>query len=108
MATSTRKAVLVLHEKLVRDDGSIVEMIIWQLPRPTPDRPHALKYRLYFGRGGKCLVRYDNESGKGDHRHIRGKETPYSFVSLSRLRRDFDSDMKKYGGENEKNPSIGR
>ena len=99
----------MLHEKIVRDDGAIVELVIWQLPRATPDRPHALKYRLYFGRGGKCLVRYDNESGKGDHRHIRGKETPYRFVSLAKLRRDFESDMRKYGGKDEKEDSgIGR
>ncbi|MDP2706129.1 MAG: DUF6516 family protein, partial [Burkholderiales bacterium] len=109
MAASARRAVLVLHEKIVRDDGSIVELVVWQLPSATPDRPHALKYRLYFGRGGKCLVRYDNESGKGDHRHIRGKETPYRFVSLAKLRRDFESDMRKYGGEDEKEDSgIGR
>lgn len=101
MATSARKAVLVLHEKIVRDDGAIVELVIWQLPRATPDRPHALKYRLYFGRGGKCLVRYDNEAGKGDHRHVRGKETPYRFVSLAKLRRDFESDVRRYGGEDE-------
>lgn len=99
----------MLHEKIVRDDGAIVELVIWQLPRATPDRPHALKYRLYFGRGGKCLVRYDNESGKGDHRHIRGKEMPYRFVSLAKLRRDFESDMRKYGGEDEEeDSSIGR
>src|SRR5476649_891070 len=24
---------------------------------------------------GKCLVRYDNETGKGDHRHVHGRET---------------------------------
>ena len=46
--------------------------------------------------------------GKGDHRHIRGKETLYRFVSLSKLRRDFDSDMKKYGGDDEKDAGIGR
>ena len=109
MATPARRATLVLHEKIVRDDGAIVELVIWQLPRATPDRPHALKYRLYFGRGGKCLVRYDNEAGKGDHRHIRGKETPYHFVSLAKLRRDFESDMRKYGGEDEEEDSgIGR
>jgi hypothetical protein len=109
MATSGRRSLLVLHEKIVRDDGAIVELVIWQLPRATPDRPHALKYRFYFGRGGRCLVRYDNETGKGDHRHIRGKETPYRFVSLARLRRDFESDMRKYGGEDEKEDSgIGR
>jgi hypothetical protein len=109
MATPARRAVLVLHEKFVRDDGAIVELVIWQLPRATPDRPHALKYRLYFGRGGKCLVRYDNETGKGDHRHVRGEETPYRFVSLVKLRRDFESDIRKYGGEDEEEDSgIGR
>lgn len=108
MTRSARTAILVLHEKIVRDDGAIVELVVWQLPRATSDRPHALKYRLYFGRGGKCLVRYDNESGKGDHRHVRGKETPYRFVSLAKLRRDFESDMRKYGGENEENSGIGR
>lgn len=109
MATPARRSVLVLHEKVVRDDGAIVELVVWQLPRATPDRPHALKYRLYFGRGGKCLVRYDNETGKGDHRHVRGKETPYRFVSLAKLRRDFESDVRKYGGEDEEEDSgIGR
>jgi len=91
----------VLDEKIVRDDGAIVELVIWQLPRATPDRPHALKYRLYFGRGGKCLVRYDNETGKGDHRHVRGRLMPYRFVSLTRLRRDFEADVRRYGGEDE-------
>ena len=108
MAKPAKSAILVLHEKSVREDGAIVELVVWQLPRPTPDRPHALKYRLYFGRGGKCLVRYDNESGKGDHRHVRSKETPYRFVSLAKLRRDFESDIRKYGGENEENSDIGR
>jgi hypothetical protein len=101
MVTAAKRAVLVLHEKIVRDDGAVVELVIWQLPRATADRPHALKYRLYFGRGGKCLVRYDNETGKGDHRHVRGKETHYRFVSLARLRRDFESDVSRYGGKDE-------
>jgi Family of unknown function (DUF6516) len=109
MATPARRAVLVLHEKFVRDDGAIVELVIWRLPSATPDRPHALKYRLNFGRGGKCLVRYDNETGKGDHRHVHGKETAYHFLSLAKLRRDFESDMRKYGGEDEEEDSgIGR
>lgn len=91
----------MLHEKIVRDDGAIVELVIWQLPRAILDRPHALTYRLYFGRGGKCLVRYDNETGKGDHRHVRGKETPYRFVSLAKLWRGFESDVRRYGGKDQ-------
>ena len=105
MATTARRAVLVLHEKIVRDDDAIIELVVWQLPLATPDRPHGIKYRLYFGRAGKCVVRYDNEVGKGDHRHIRGKEMPYRFVSLAKLRRDFESDMRKYGGQDEEEDS---
>ena len=46
-------------------------------------------------------MRYDNETGKGDRRHARGKETPYRFVSLARLRRDFEAGVRKYGGKDE-------
>ena len=101
MASQATKATLVLNEKIVLADGAIMELVIWRLPRPTADRPHGLKYRLYFGRGGKCLVRYDNESGKGDHRHIKEREESYRFISVSRLRRDFAADIKKYGGSDE-------
>lgn len=79
-----------------------MEIVLWRLPQPTPDRPHGLKYRLYYGRGGVCVVRYDNETGKGDHRHIRGRETPYEFKSVEQLRRDFERDVKAAGGHHEK------
>ena len=98
MAARARKAVLLLHEKLVREDGAIVELVIWRLPRATPDRPHRLKYRLYLGRGGECLVRYDNEAGKGDHRHMGTKEMPYVFVSIDQLLDDFLGDVAAWRG----------
>ena len=102
MADKATKASLLLHEKFVLANGDIVELVIWRLPRSTPGRPHGFKYRLYFGRGGRCLVRYDNETGKGDHRHILGKEMPYRFVSVAKLRSDFEADIRKYGGNHEK------
>ena len=46
-------------------------------------------------------MRYDNESGKGDHRHVKGREEPCRFVSVARLRRDFEADIRKHGGDNE-------
>ena len=101
MAANATKATLLLHEKVVLADGAIVELIIWRLPRATPDRRHGLKYRLYFGRGGKCLVRYDNESGKGDYRHVKGREESHRFVSVAKLRRDFEADMRTFGGDDE-------
>jgi hypothetical protein len=66
------------------------------LPRATPDRPLALKYRLYFGRGGKCLVRYDNETGKGDHKHVGEKEISFLFTTPEKLLDDFWDDVDKW------------
>ena len=95
------KAVLLLDERVEMPDGAVIEIVIWRLPEPSPDRPHSIKYRLYFGRGGKCLVRYDNEAGKGDHRHIGGREKPYQFVSVRKLREDFWADVVRFGGYDE-------
>lgn len=100
--TSAPKATLLLHEKVVLTDESVVEIVLWRLPEPTPERPHGFKYRLYYGRRGVCLVRYDNETGKGDHRHIRGREMTYEFKSVEQLRRDFEKDVKAAGGKDEK------
>ncbi len=89
------KAKLVYREKFIYADGSIREMVLWQLPEKTPDRPHGLKYRLYYGLpDGNCLVRYDNEKGKGDHRHIHGQETPYHFQDVDILIADFLHDIQ--------------
>lgn len=76
----------------------VVEMVIWQLPQPTSDRPHGIKYRLYCGQAGKCLVRYDNETGKGDHVHDGDDERPYLFVSLDQLISDFEADVLRLIG----------
>jgi uncharacterized protein YwbE len=63
------KAKLIYASKEVWADGTVVQAVVWRLPKLSAERPHGLKYRLYCGRGGVCLVRYDNETGKGDHRH---------------------------------------
>lgn len=90
-------ASLLAHAKEVRDDGSIVEIVIWALPEPVPPCAHAYKYRLYFGARGECRVRYDNERGKGDHRHLSGEEIAYAFRSVEQLLSDFQSDVERWG-----------
>lgn len=88
------KARLIYREKYIYDDGAIREMVIWQIPRKSAEKPHKLKYRLYYGLAeGTCLVRYDNEMGKGDHRHFRDKEEPYQFKDVETLVADFLSDI---------------
>ena len=56
-------AVQLARAKKVRDDGSIVEIIIWELPEPLPPSTHSYKYRLFFGASGVSRVCYDNERG---------------------------------------------
>jgi hypothetical protein len=44
------------------------------------------------------LVRYDNETGKGDHIHYGAKEVVYKFESVKKLRSDFWNYVKRMGG----------
>lgn len=75
--------------------GTIREIVIWLLQEPLPGCNHRIKYRLYFGElGGKCLVRYDNERDKGDHRHLLDKEEAYHFISVEKLIHAFDNDVR--------------
>ena len=88
-------AVLLHRERLDLDDGSVVEMVLWFVPEPVAGSCHPYKYRLYFGRGGVRLVGYDNERGKGDHRHRFGIEEPYRFTTVEQLMSDFLEDVAK-------------
>lgn len=89
------KAVLLYRDNAAQADGSIVEMTIWRLPEPNAERPHGLKYSLYYGRDGTRIVGYDNEAGKGAHRHVDGGEQPYAFVDVDTLVADFLADVRK-------------
>ena len=88
------KAALIFRLKHELDDGAIVEMVIWRVPQSVPGSHHGFKYRLYFGKGGKRLVGYDNERGKGDHRHVLGREFSYRFGSPEQLISDFLADVE--------------
>lgn len=70
-------------------------MVIWQLPSVSDDRPHGLKYRLFYGRDGKRIVGYDNERGKGDHKHLLNIEKRYKFISVEKLIADFLADIER-------------
>jgi hypothetical protein len=89
------KATLEYHDKALLPDGGIVEMTIWRLPATTAERPHGLKYSLYFGRNGQRIVGYDNEAGKGDHRHYGQREETYIFTTVEALVADFLADVER-------------
>ncbi len=93
------KADLLFHQRIGYDDGAIVEMLLWRVPLPVPPSPHNLKYSLFYGRPGVREVGYDNERGKGDHRHLQGIETVYVFRTVEQLIADFWTDVRSVRGE---------
>ena len=95
------KGRLILDIKSALEDGRVIQRRVWQLPQSTPDRPYGIKFSLYCGKDGKTIVRYDNESRKGAHRHIGPDEaeSAYDFVSLVRLLKDFAQDIENFSGE---------
>jgi hypothetical protein len=77
------KAKVLARTKEVRDDGSMVEVVIWELPEAVPPSTHSFKYRLFYGVEGACRARYGNERGKCDHRHLGDKEVDCVFLCRS-------------------------
>ena len=74
--------------------GGVIEIVVWAVPRPVPPSGHGFKYRLVFARGGERVVGYDNERGKGDHRHIGAVEKSYKFIDVPTLLADFMRDVE--------------
>ncbi len=70
-------------------------MVVWRVPLPVPPSQHGFKYRLVFVRHGRRVVGYDNERGKGDHRHIGEQEGGYRFIDIDTLVSDFLRDVEK-------------
>ena len=87
------KAGLLLRERHQIGDGCFVELKVWRVPRPVRGSAHRYKYSLAYVVRGECVVRYDNEAGKGDHRHVGGREMAYRFSTIDRLLDDFWSDV---------------
>ena len=93
------KAERLFHEKMIFADGAIIEVTIWRVPAEVPPSRHFLKYSLFYGRHGERLIGYDNERGKGDHRHYGDREESYVFTSIEKLLADFRADIEAIRGE---------
>jgi len=82
-------ATLILHRKRLYDDRAIAEIKLWLVPSAVRGSKHSFKYSLYYGRDGKRLISYDNEAGKGDHRHYEDSEEVHQFTTPEQLMADF-------------------
>jgi len=97
------KAELLIKERLSQGENNFAELALWRVPVPVPvlGSSHAFKYRLAFVVDGVCVLRYDNEAGKGDHKHVSAVETTYMFESPSRLLADFWHDVELWRAHHE-------
>ena len=94
------KAVALVRRRVVVASDAFVEIVVWRVAEPVPPSTHAFKYRLAYVVAEQCVVRYDNERGKGDHRHFGNKQRAYGFTSSDQLMADFTADIARWNREN--------
>ena len=83
------KAELLIRRRVAFGDRDFAELVVWRVPAPVPPTQHGFKYRLVYVVNGARVIGFDNERGKGDHRHDQDGETPYRFDGIDRLLSDF-------------------
>lgn len=87
---------LIIKTRKYLDDDSFVDMVIRLVSPPIIASQHDYKYRLAYVEHDVCAIRYDNEAGKGDHKHIGEIEIPTIFSSINQLIQDFKIDIQKH------------
>jgi Family of unknown function (DUF6516) len=90
------KAVEIIHRRAYDAETAFSEIVVWELAAPLKGSTHNYKYRLAYVVNDVCVVRLDNEAGKGDHLHFGDTESPYSFVSIDQLLADFNSYIERW------------
>ena len=93
---SNMKAKLLLRERQSLTETAFIEVVIWHVPKPVSGSGHDYKYSLVLVVEGACVVRYDNELGKGDHKHVADREVAYRFIDLATLQTDFWNDVETW------------
>jgi hypothetical protein len=93
------KAVSLLRRRVVLATDAFAEVVVWRVQEPVTPSSHLFKYRLAYVVGGECVLRYDNERGKGDHRHAGGTEAAYTFTTADQLMADFEADVMEWNRE---------
>jgi len=87
------KAQLLLRESVVLAESAFTELRIWRVPQQVRGSQHDLKYALANMANRVCVLRSDNEVGKGNHRHIGDIEAPYEYTTPKNLLADFWGDV---------------
>jgi hypothetical protein len=83
------KAALLLRERHQIGSRSFADLRIWRVPQSVRASRHEYKYSLAYVVEGECVLRFDNEAGKGDHFHLADEDRPYEFTTAEKLLADF-------------------
>lgn len=94
------RATELVKTRIVYSETSFAELVLWRVPNPVPGSSHGFKYRLAYVVERVCVLRYDNEAGKGDHRHFGDQESAYTFTTPDDLLADFQRDIARWDHEN--------
>ncbi len=90
------KARLIMDRRIVLTPSAFAELVIWEVPAPVAGSQHRFKYRLALVADSACVVRFDNEAGKGDHTHAGETERPYRFTTVDGLIADFRTHVERW------------
>lgn len=96
------KAILVIDRRIVFADRDFAEVVVWKVPEPVPPTDHGFKYRLVYVVHGRRVIGFDNERGRGDHRHDGDTVTAYQFQDIDRLLGDFADAIEQWRVEHGK------
>ena len=95
------KARPLYNERIQYSDAAVAHVVVWQISQPMVGSTHSYKYRLAYVVSDECVLRYDNEAGKGDHKHVGVVESGYTFIGLPELLADFSSEIERWNHEND-------
>lgn len=100
LSNMTAKA--LLRRRVIVAADAFVEIVVSKVRASVSPSTHEFRYRLAYVVGGHCVLRYDNERGKGDHRHTETTEEPYNFSTPDQLMADFAADVVRWNHEHDR------
>lgn len=68
----------------ITDEPEVLDIRVWSVPT-TKEHASGVNYSVNYRIGNTPIIRYDNDEGKGDHRHIFGKEESVEFRSYKEI-----------------------
>jgi hypothetical protein len=89
-------AALLLDERQILSPTAFVVLKVWRVPAPVRGSSQDLKYSFVLVENGQSVVRYDNEAGKGDHKHLPTGEVSVTFTSPAQLLNEFWADVDQW------------